>query len=140
MGTALKEEQSKSIQMGTVVKYLEKTKEELEEKFKLAMQNNAKEVQKVQETSLQMKELSIKLLEEEKKKAEVEATLVLREKQEKKGDVKKLEESIKNMRTGVEQKEVAIKDLQQKLKSAEQKNIGLEADKAKIKDLEEQCA
>ena len=30
--------------MGTVVKYLEKTKEELEEKFKLAMQNNAKEV------------------------------------------------------------------------------------------------
>ena len=44
MKTALKEEQSKSIQMGTVVKYLEKTKEELEEKFKLAMQNNAKEV------------------------------------------------------------------------------------------------
>ena len=97
MKTALKEEQSKSIQMGTVVKYLEKTKEELEEKFKLAMQNNAKEVsffiicdvltssssqvQKVQETSLQMKELSIKLLEAEKKKAEVEATLVLREKQ-----------------------------------------------------------
>ena len=97
MKTALKEEQSKSIQMGTVVKYLEKTKEELEEKFKLAMQNNAKEVsffiicdvltssssqvQKVQETSLQMDELSIKLLEAEKKKAEVEATLVLREKQ-----------------------------------------------------------
>ena len=46
---------------------------------------------------------------------------------EKKGDVKKLEESIKNMRTGVEQKEIAIKDLQQKLKSAEQKkNIGLD--------------
>ena len=63
-------------------------------------------------------------------------------------EVKKLEDSIRNVRTSaqyaVEEKEVVIKELQQKLKTAEhvleqKKNVSLEADSAKIRDLEEQC-
>ena len=63
-------------------------------------------------------------------------------------EVKKLEESIQNVRTSaqyaVEEKEVVIKELQQKLKTAEhileqKKNVSLEANSAKIRDLEDQC-
>ena len=68
--------------------------------------------------------------------------------QVKSGEVKKLEDSIRNVRTSaqnaVEEKEFVINGLQQKLKTAEhvleqKKNASLEADSAKIKDLEEQC-
>jgi len=149
---ALKEEQGKSQSMGMVVKYLENAKEALEKEKQTLLMEKSTEVHQVQQgASLQVKELSAKLADAESKKAAVEATLALRERQaseEKRGEVKKLEDSIRNVRTSaqyaVEEKEVVIKELQQKLKTAEhnleqKKYTSLEADKVKIKDLEEQC-
>jgi len=150
---ALKDEQGKSQSMGMVVKYLENAKDALEKEKHALIQNQSNEVHQVQqEASMQVKELSAKLADAESKKAAVEATLALRERQaseEKRGEVKKLEDSIRSVRTSaqyaVEEKEVVIKELQQKLKTAEhileqKKNTSLEADSVKIKDLEAQCA
>merc|ERR1719239_1247270 len=149
---ALKEEQGKSQSMGMVVKYLENTKDALEKEKQALIQSKSSEVKQMQQMAgLQVKELSAKLADAESKKAALETMLALKERQAsevKSGEVKRLEDSIRNVRTSaqnaVEEKEVVIKELQQKLKTAEhileqKKNVSLEADSVKIKELEEQC-
>ena len=99
MKAALKEEQGKSQSMGMVVKYLENAKEALEKEKQALIQKKSTEVsfsigitlkylnyptkvhQAQQEMSLQVKELTAKLADAESKKATVEATLALRERQ-----------------------------------------------------------
>ena len=99
MKAALKEEQGKSQSMGMVVKYLENAKEALEKEKQALIQKKSTEVsfsigitlkcinyptkvhQARQEMSLQVKELTEKLADAESKKATVEATLALRERQ-----------------------------------------------------------
>merc|ERR1711971_385508 len=128
------------------------TKDALEKENQALIQNKSSEVQQVQQvTGLQVKELSAKLADAESKKVALETMLALRERQAsevKSEEVKKLEESIRNVRSSaqyaVEEKEAVIKELQQKLKTAEhileqKENVSLVADCAKIRDLEEQC-
>merc|ERR1712062_293779 len=98
--------------------------------------------------SSEVDELTTKLNEAELKAKDFEEKLRFREKQaleEKQGEVRRLEDSIRNVRISAQkavgEKEELLKNMQQKLQAAldQLKPKRSEADIAKIQELEAQC-